>query len=318
MKNKLKKINRTLFKTTNFKAFSFFLLFSFIIWILVQFSKTYQETIQVPVEFYNPPKDKIVTQKEGHLNLRVRDNGFVLAWFSIFKPNVRVNLNTLPVENTYLIFNAEEQENDPNNLLSINFMEATITNKIQKIPFKQKEVKKVPVQIQTDINYAPGYSSNKEYKITPDSVKISGPKNKLDTIEQIKTLVFSQKNVKKDIEAKLELDIKKYKDISFYTSEVQYFQAVEKFTEGRVEVPITLINAPEDRIIKIFPKKIVVVFKVSLENYDRVGKNDFIVVCDFAELADNQNFLIPKLVKQPNMVTSARLNSNKIQFVIKK
>lgn len=317
MIDKLKKLNQTLFKKTNFKAFFFFLLFSIFIWIMVQFGKNYQQVIDIPVTFINSPKDKIVEKKKANFRIRLDEKGFQLAWFGISRPAIQIDLSTLPSDKEALYMNLDEQRFDLENRLGIDFDKVTFLDNIIKIPYEQKVVKKVAVIPVVDIDYAPGYSSAQKISFKPDSILISGKAKAMNEIKQVKTLPLKLKDVKDTLHGNLIIDTNR-DDVTYYKTKIEYSLPVEKFTEGRVSVPIVIENAPKDADITILPKRITVIFKVSLANYESISGSDFKVVCDFKGIDENQSFLIPKLTIQPSTAVSTRLNMNKVQFVIKK
>ncbi|MBW2961183.1 CdaR family protein [Mesonia aestuariivivens] len=318
MKNIIKKLRSTVFKKTNFKAFFFFLCFSVVIWILVQFSKNYKQSINVEVEYVNTPKDKIIHKNKDEFSIRLNENGFNIAWFSISKPIIQVDLGELPEYKKELIFVTENHKQELQDQLDIDIDEVTFLKDTLGIPYEQKKVRKIPIKSRLDISYAPGYSSNEVLKLQPDSVKVSGPSEVIDSLKAVYTKQVTLTQVKHDLNGKIGLDTLDAKGATFYTDAVEYELKVEKFTEGRAEVPIEVINAPRAINLSIFPKRIVVIYVVSLENYKSIVKGNFKVVCDYKDLKENQNFLIPKLVEKPKNVTSTRLNINKVQFVIKK
>ena len=318
MKNFFKRLRSTVFKKTNFKAFFFFLFFSVLIWVLVQFGKNYRQVISINVEYIDTPKDKIVKKKNGAFKVRMNDNGFNIAWFSFLKPTVKVGLDDLPIQGNDLIYNIEKDKLELQQQLDVDIDELTFLQDTLAIPFVQKKVRKIPIKSRIEVNFAPGYSSNEELLIKPDSIQVSGASTEIDSLKYLYTEKLRLTNVKNDLNGKVSLDTLDQKNITFYRNQVSYSLKVEKFTEGRAEVPIEVINAPPNINLSIFPREAVVVYVVSLENYKRLNKNGFRVICDYSEVSGNQTFLIPKLVEKPKQVTSSRLNINKVQFVIKK
>ncbi|WP_205589263.1 YbbR-like domain-containing protein [Mesonia aquimarina] len=306
------------FKRKNLKAFSFFLVFAVFIWLIVQFSKDYEQTISVPLILENSPKDKLVEKKQEVLRFSVQENGFSLAWLKLFNSSIKVDLENLPASKSNLLYIIPQQKDSIKQILNIKtnnirFLEDTIA-----IPFLQKSTKKIAVKSSIKVSYAPGYSSQKPLAILPDSIKISGSIKNIDTISEIFTEELNLKNIKADQKGSVALDTTTISQVSFYRTKVDYTLDVEKFTEGRVEVPIEVINNPENTDISIFPKKVVVIFSVSLKDFELISKNDFSVICDFSEIEKEQNFIIPKLIKQPKFISDARLNINKVQFIIKR
>ena len=318
MKNILHKLRNTVFKKTNFKAFFFFLFFSVVIWVLVQFSKNYKQAVDIRVDYINVPKDKIVKKKEDQFAIRLNDNGFNIAWFSFIKPKVEVSLEDLLVTDNDLIFSIEDYRKNLQEQLDVNINDVTFLKDTLAIPYVQKKVRKLPIKPKIKVNYAPGYSSSDQLILKPDSIQVSGASSVVDSLKFVSTENLSLENVQNNLNGKIAIDTSNFKEVTFYRNSVNYQQKVEKFTEGRAEVPIEVINAPKDLNLSIFPKRIVVIYVVSLENYKSIVKENFRVVCDYKDLKDDQNFFIPKLTEIPENITSTRLNINKVQFVIKK
>jgi hypothetical protein len=105
--------------------------------------------------------------------------------------------------------------------------------------------------------------------------------------------------------------------IKFSDQMITVSAKVEKFTEGTLEVPITIVNKPLDVSINYFPKSISVSYYVSLNNYKSIKPTDFKVECDFAEIDNSiKTFFTPKLVKTPELVKNARLKQNKVEFIL--
>lgn len=311
-------IKKLPFKKSNFKAFFFFLIFSVLIWALVQFSKQYQQVVNVPIYFKSIPKDKIIEEKKASFKVRVTGDGFRLGVLSLSSPSITIDLDELPCDESYIYYSLAKKKSEIEEKLELDFKNVVFLEDQVKIPYQQKEVKTVVIEPQITVDFAPGYASNGILKINPDSVKISGTKKVLDTITRIKTKRLNLKKSKQNLTGRVALDTVALKGISFYKNAVNYSLDVEKFTEGKVEVPVTVMNMPKKINLSIFPKEIAVIFKVSLKNYRRVSKSNFRIVCDFKDVQEGRNFLIPRLVEKPNFITSYRLNVNKVQFVIKK
>jgi YbbR domain-containing protein len=91
---------------------------------------------------------------------------------------------------------------------------------------------------------------------------------------------------------------------------------VEKFTEGVVKVPVTILNIPEGLLIKYFPKEVNVTFYTSLNNFNKVKAKDFKVVCDYSKLGEKQSFLIPEIRNKSEFAKAVKLNQQHIEFII--
>jgi hypothetical protein len=179
-------------------------------------------------------------------------------------------------------------------------------------------IKKVPVKLDAEINYAAGYDLLDNLIIQPDSVKVIGPKNVVENISRIKTKNIKLKDVNIAIDEQLELVIdKSMENVKLNRYKVKLSGSVDKFTEGTFEVPVSIVNLPSNIKINYFPKTVLVSYYVSLENYNKVKALDFIINCDYAEVKDqDRTFFTPRLVTKPSIVKSAKMKQNKVEFII--
>jgi YbbR domain-containing protein len=155
------------------------------------------------------------------------------------------------------------------------------------------------------------------YIIKPDSIKVIGTQAEVEQINKVETEILNLKEVSDTIDAVLPLKKLDNSKIKFSKNSVNVLAKVEKFTEGTLEVPVTIVNKPLDISINYFPKAIAVSYYVSLNNYKNVKPLDFKVECDFSEIENTNNtFFIPKLVKSPDLVKNVRLKQNKVEFIL--
>ena len=319
MLKRLKTLTRTRFKKTNFNSFFFFLIFAVVIWIFVQFSKQYNEIVDIPVTYVNTPPDKLISPDNPTvLKLRMEENGFKIAWFSLFPPTLYIDVSKTIEQDDNLLYVIDENRNDILSQLNIDFDDSQFVKDVLTIKFQQKKEKTLPVISNIEVSFAAGYSATTGLMIKPDSVKVSGPDELLDTLTQLTTRSLKLQKVNEDLEGSVKLDTTGIKDLTIYTPEVEYVLDVEKFTEGSVEIPIELINVPAGLNVVIFPKKTLLFYQVVLEDYNKVDASDFRVIADFGKLQKNQDFLIPEISKKPAFTTNNRINEKKIQFIIKK
>lgn len=314
------KLSKKRFNRGNIKTFGFFLLFSTIIWIFVQFAKEYTQVVQVPLNYVNVPMDKSISlEKPDYLDLRIQDRGFIIIWkFQLFEPELDIDLSATEAIKGRLVYDIEANRADIAKQLNIDFDNASFLKKAIYINYQLKEEKKLKILPVTNLNYAIGYSADEELKITPDSVKVTGPKSVLDTLETINTLLLKKDNISSDLFGNLVLDTTKLGMLNFYQNEVEYSQNVEKFTEGMVEVPVEVYNVPAGYNLVIFPKEINVFYQVNLKEYENVEESDFRVVCDFLSVQAGEDFMFAEISDQPEFVSNVRLAERKIQFIIKR
>jgi YbbR domain-containing protein len=185
-----------------------------------------------------------------------------------------------------------------------------------KFLFENLETKFVPVELDAKITFASGYDMLDKLKTVPDSIRVIGSKSALDQIQNIKTNILNIEEVNSKIEVSMSLIIPEAKsDLKLSQNNVKVIGLVEKFTEGTIEVPVAILNLPENVSINYFPKVVSVSYYVPLSNYKNVKDLDFKVECDY-KLINKNTFFTPVLAKIPEEVKSAKIKQNKVEFII--
>lgn len=312
-------LKRKTFKRSSLKTFSFFLVFAAVVWVLVQFSKTYTQLIEVPINYVNVPLDKSISdEKPDHIDLQLQDNGFSIYYYKIFNPELTIDLSKARESDKNLVYRLENHLSEIEEQLKIDFEKSRIIQDEIVVPFQFKKEKMLKVIPRVEVNYAVGYSADEPVKLKPDSVKVSGPEQIIDSISTVSTRSIRLTKVNRDLEGSVEIDTSGLGMLSFYENSVKYYQPVAKFTEGRAEVPVDVINVPEGLNLAYFPKTVVLYYQVSLKRFDNVGSSDFRVVCDYTKVNEGDDYMLAQIVEKPGFIHNIRLNERRIQFVIKR
>ena len=63
----------------------------------------------------------------------------------------------------------------------------------------------------------------------------------------------------------------------------------------------------------------VAIIRIKTSDFNKIPENGFRIHCDFKHTQDNElDYLIPKLVDKPEIVSNVKIVPNKIEFLIKK
>lgn len=313
------KLSKSL-KSKKLNVFGLFFLLSFCFWTLTKLSRNYTETIAFDLVYANVPEaHHIEMDSTKKVVVTVSAYGFNLLKYSIYKPILQIDFNTdVTLKNNTYTWSA--QQNTP----KISAMFGNSVDVISVLPdtlrfhYQALAVKKVPVKTDISIEFVPGYDMASEIKVVPDSVKIIGSEKWVSEVDYVALdkieLKHINSNIKKSIAIKMDEALRHLK---LSHSEVSLEGHVEKFTEGTFNVPVTIVNLPSGTNINFFPKTIPVVYNVSLNNYKLVKASDFRIECDYGNIDNTgKTFLIPKLAKVSDLVKSARLKQNKVEFIL--
>lgn len=310
---------RRIIKRASLKTFGFFLFFAAIIWILVQFSKIYTQDIEIPIQYINVPLDKSISdQKPDHVDLQMQDRGFSIYYYKILKPELTIDLSRAKENGKNLVYKIQDNIGEIEDELKINFEKSRIIQDEVVVEFQYKKEKMLKIIPNIEINYAVGYSADDPVELKPDSVKVSGPEKIVDSITTVPTITLKLNKINEDIVGKIDIDTTGLGMLSFYETQINYTQKVEKFTEGSMQIPVEVINVPDELNLAYFPKSILVYFQVNLKKFESVSAADFRVVCDYATVNEGDDFMIANIVEKPKFIDSYRLSERRVQFVIKR
>ncbi|WP_103864625.1 CdaR family protein [Aquimarina sp. I32.4] len=316
-----RKNNKFSLKRSSVKTFLFFLIFTSLLWLFIQFSKNYTQEVEVVIQYTNIPKDKIFNDRSDQkLRMILNGNGFRLMNHNWSKPTLEFDVKKAIVqEEDQYLFYVDKESSLLKRKLDFKGRILSVQKDTLRLKVDHNLTKKIPVKVDRDIEYAVGYGSGKGLEVAPDSVQINGPSQIIDTIRYIPTEDLKLEGLNVDYSSELKVSLEELpKTITVVPSQVKASILVSKFTEGSQKIPITLNNVPEGVEIKIFPKEISVVYRVGLDKYNEVSPRDFMIVADYAKASEESLYLTLELINKPAYIHDERLQVKQIQFVVLK
>lgn len=318
MTKKNKNIKLKFAQEKRLNVFVLFLFLSFLISLLVKLSNNYTQTLNFE---FSPTglksNEVIISEVPKSINVTISGRGFELLKYYIEKPVIEVDFSQLRKNNTQYVWSESEQLDKIINHFDSKIVVKSINPDTVVFPFDSQFIKKVPVMVIVNPTFAVGFDLIDDFRSSPDSITVTGPESMLKIINSVSTKKIELNEINSAVDFSVELNISpSLSQLNFSHQSVSVVANVGKFTEGMVNVPVTIVNVPEDLIINFFPKEISVVFYSSLEAYANINEADFIVECDFNLLTADNNYLNPVLVKQPLDVKTAQLKITQLEFII--
>jgi len=290
--------------------------------MLINLSKQYVTTLNYYVDFEALPQNKIFNKSPiKELEIKVKGTGFKIlsANFSNRRIKLLANkLKTLSDSISYILPNNQKKSIQKQIYSGLNFQE--VVQDTVKLNLSTLATKKVAVLANNQISFEVGYNLSKPIQFTPDSITISGSKAVLNNLNFIKTEQISFENLSesKEFDVKLENPTLN-SEVKLSDYKVNVNVQVDKFTEGEFLVPFIIENLPKKLSINTYPKKVKVIYKVGLNDFNKITPESFVVSCDYKTSAENDlMYLIPKINSKSSLVQSVRLVPNKIDFLIQK
>ena len=305
------------------RVFSIFLVLTTIIWFLIELSKTYSSIAYIKIDYKNLSNTQILQEAPlDRIEVGLRASGFNLMGYQLFTKKVTLDLTdaiyTSSNRHFVLLKNhqleIENQFSSETELLRFNrdtiFFElgATVS-------------KKVPILLRLDVSYKPGYNLMSDIKMSPDSVLIIGPEKYIDTLEQLVTNKMVLSDVYESINSTASIVTNsEVNTINYSVLKVNVTGRVEKITEGRLTIPVRIINVPSEISVTTFPKNIDLVYQVGLSNFSKINEKSFDVVFDYnSYIADaTLVYLLPIVRSKSKFVRSLDVRPGKVEFLIQK
>ena len=175
--------------------------------------------------------------------------------------------------------------------------------------------KQVPVKMRGPV------TASRQYYISDTifshySVLVYAPANILDTI----TTAYTQKVELNDIADTLtyHVSLVGVKGAKFVPGAVDLTLPVDIYTEKTVEVPLHGVNFPADKVLRTFPSKVQITFKIGLGRFDKVDAGNFMINVSYEELLKlGSNKYTVKLKSVPRDVSHIiRIVPEKVDFLI--
>lgn len=309
-----------IYKGRKINTFLIFFFVSFMLWTLIKLSNTYTDTIKMNVEYTNLSEDKILLgSQENVIEAQVKTTGFRMLRQKFFKSTVEVDLkkvNKLKAAETFYVLSDDA--------INKHLYQETEILKVSPdtlfLKLGKNKTKEVPVIHQLELAFEKGYNLYDSLRIEPKTITISGPEDIVDAQKVVYTEIKQIETINKDID--LEVRILKNDSLArltYSTTTVKAIAKVDKFTEGKFSIPLRVTNLPKGYSIKLFPKEVTVTFTANISDFNTITENDFSILCDYKDVENtNVSFFIPKLGKLPKKVKTCRIDTKKINFLIKK
>ena len=302
------------------KTFISFLVASFLIWLLITFSKEYTTVITYAVIYKNIPQNKLLQEVPiNTIDITVKASGFKILRSNFKNKKIQLEASNLQrKEHSKFYFLTKNQVKKIQQQLLFGVELKEIEQDTIYLNLGLLTSKKVALKPNLDINYHIGYDLLNEIKISPDSIVISGPEAQVEKTNYLDLSELKLDDVKSDFSE--EVTILKLNN-NFKISDLKTIisGSVDKFTEGKLQVSFTTKNLPKDINLTILSEKVEIVFVVALSNFSKISEASFKVECDYLiSEKNNLGYLIPKVILAPDLIKSIKIIPKKIDFLIQK
>lgn len=283
-------------------AFGIAFFISICLWFIVNLSRDFNVTIQVPIQVANVPGDEIVSSDvPDEASVNVSGEGWNIISVYNNPPRVLVSAQSPDVN---LADQIRNQLNAFSNLNIIQVQPNRLTVETEK-----KASKKVPIVNNVRLDIHEQFGLLNEPELTPDSVTISGAESKLENIDRWSTAEVQINNVNSNIERSVPL-VSPEAGLTLSPSSLNFVAEVAEFTEAEVRVPIRTLNLPSGRAVTYNPSSILVRFDVPLNQYSEIqGRRPFRAYVDYSVIEQDSSGRVAPAVEVVETDYQIRLRS---------
>ncbi len=263
-------------------AFCIAFLFSLCLWFIVNLSRDFNVTIEVPIEVSDLPADVTVSNEiPPAASVNLSGEGWNIISVYNNPPIVLVNAQSGQVNLADQIRNQVGAFSDLN-IIQVEPSQLTIET-------EQRATKTVPIVNSVQLNLQEQFGLMSDPVLSPDSVMVSGAESKLVDITQWETEEIRLDNVAQDLQREVAL---KPPDagMTLEPESINFEVNVAEFTEAEVRVPVRTRNLPAGEAVTYNPSAITVRFDVPLDQYSEIqGSRPFRAYVDYSVIEQDSS-----------------------------
>jgi hypothetical protein len=105
--------------------------------------------------------------------------------------------------------------------------------------------------------------------------------------------------------------------VKFVPSKVKMSVYPDVLTEEALEIPVTTINVPDGKSLRMFPARVKVLFTVAASQFRRIHPIQFTVVADYKDIVAHPTEKCTLKIREiPEEVKNARLEQPQVDYLV--
>lgn len=300
----------------------FFLLLSIFLWLLINLSKEgFTAEIAFPVSYNQAPEGyRLVNQPERNLKVELNGRGF-----DIIKTKLRsldplqIPLREIALNDTNaFILNTAEQQRLLESELGENISVTSVKPEQLRLKFSPIRQKRFKIHLRYKKDFSPFKSLYRSPEIRPDSITVWGTESELAAIDSIGTKMLRLTADEDSLSLQAGLDLPQNSNLEFSHREVRVKLLFTSLTEGTLEIPVRMRNAPSDYKVTLIPKRVKVTYQVAINDFAKIEPDDFECFVDLSGLDRNPQFLNVRISKVPDLVRDYSMDPVRVEYILTK
>lgn len=296
--------------------FLVFLAVAVAFWFLQTFKENTVMTVNFRLELTGVPKNVILTNDlPDHLAVTVSGRGFAILDYITKNEShtLQLDYSTLESNNGVITINAATLRRELTQRISRTLKVTAVSPSLVEVYYSMGDHKYVPVvpRVNVKVDAQHVYCG---VRLTPSYVNIYAPEAQFDTITAIPTEIYRQENMRDT--TRVVLALHPPVGVKCVPDTVRATICVDLYTTKEMQLPIYCEHIPANKVLRTFPSKATVSFRVSSSLYSRIRPEDFALVVDYQTLQPNSNKCSLHMRSQPEGISNVRISPSQVDYVI--
>lgn len=298
-------------------TFLFFLFLASVFWLITMLDEVTEQNFTMRLTLKNVPANVIITSElPPTIEVKLRDKGGILLAYRYGEelPPVEVDFSKYVNMTGKAIVPTLDLLRPMVQKLKGNMTIVSVSRESVEFAYSYGENKRVPVRFNGRVGEENGYMIS-GFKSLPDSVTVYAMRETLDTITAaFVNGVYDRSN---SDTVSWVAALQTVRGAKFVPANVQFSLYYDRQVEKTAIVPVRWINFPATKVLRTFPSRVLVRFRVGMNSYRNVTADNFVIVVNYEEvLARKDNRIRLYLRSLPAGVTHAQIEPSEVEFVV--
>ncbi|MEQ8555961.1 MAG: hypothetical protein RLO17_05995 [Cyclobacteriaceae bacterium] len=283
-------------------------------WFFNALNKSYDTTINYPVEFTFSQDSNVVMQPlPASIRINVSSGGWNLlrktSWFNV--PPIEI-----PLEQPDKIKYIDRGKLFP---LVVNQMSELKVNHIVSdslfLFIESKKTKNVLLRLDsTKIPLSPNHRITSPISIKPDSILLIGPSSFIDSLQSEYSLVLNMQNIDDPVNQNIHVNLPNNL-IESEPKEINVSFDVEQFVEEQITVPVELAGFPRDSSRYLETGEVIINYLVADSKKRSFDPSEFVVLVDLSTIDRKDSTIMPILLFHPPEIVDVTVLPDQLKVV---
>lgn len=300
------------------QIFLIFLFCSFLIWLISKLSETYTERTSYELVFVQVPDSlRLTSSSKKSVSARIQTSGFQMLGASFKRNEIIIDVSQFKIRGDRFYISPADYRRQMEQQLSGSVRIQEVDRDTLFLELYALVSRKVPVEADVKLSLAQNFMMKGPVQIVPDSVLLRGPENEVSAITVVTTEPIEFNELQQSFSRNVSLLVpESASSVKLDADKVVLKGEVFRFSEKILQIPVTVLNLPENTDIKVFPNTIEVLCRAELEILKELQANQFILVVDFKDIREGVKTLPVKLQQQPETVESVQLMNDEVEYLL--